>query len=185
MNARRRLDGQIGTAESCVPGGHELDPSVGESPDIARAAPHRTDEREAVRRRLLPNHLNLLHDSGIADDVIDARGYRSLTRSFREDTRRTLKGCGFSGKLTGFVHMARPYADPVEILTDPTPARSPFIPVEARIVVGAVAPASPESIPIVLLPGFEYRMSEWRHPGTHEAHWRLERRKAAQNGNDE
>jgi len=32
----------------------------------------------------------------------------------------------------------------------------------------------------VLLPGFEYRMREWRHPDTHEVHWRLERRRAAQ-----
>jgi hypothetical protein len=52
-------------------------------------------------------------------------------------------------------------------------------------VVGAVAPASPDPIPIVLLPGFEYCMSEWRHPETHEIHWRLECRKAAQNGDDE
>ena len=58
--------------------------------------------------------------------------------------------------------MARPYGDPVEIITGPVPAQSPFIPVDAKIVVGAVAPASPDPIPIVLLPGFEYRMSEWR-----------------------
>ena len=44
------------------------------------------------------------------------------------------------------------------------PAQSPFIPADAKIVVGAVAPASPDPIPIVLLPGFEYRMREWRHP---------------------
>ncbi len=61
--------------------------------------------------------------------------------------------------------MPRPYADPVEIITAPVPAQSPFIPVDAKIVVGAVAPASPDPIPIVLLPGFEYRMREWRHPG--------------------
>jgi hypothetical protein len=60
-------------------------------------------------------------------------------------------------------------------------------PVErAKIVMGAVAPASPDPIPIVLLPGFAYRMREWRHPDTHEVHWRLERRKSAQYGdNDE
>ena len=81
--------------------------------------------------------------------------------------------------------MARPYGDPVEIITAPVPAQSPFIPLDAKIVVGAVAPASPDPIPIVLLPGFEYRMSEWRHPQTHEIHWRLERRKAAQYGDDE
>ena len=55
--------------------------------------------------------------------------------------------------------MARPYGDPVEIVTAP--------------------------IPIVLLPGFEYRMLEWRHPNTHEIHWRLERRKSAQHADDE
>src|SRR6266480_1124828 len=72
--------------------------------------------------------------------------------------------------------MPRPYTDTVEIITAPVPATSPFIPTDAKIVVGAVAPASPDPIPIVLLPGFEYRMREWRHPETHEVHWRLERR---------
>jgi hypothetical protein len=67
----------------------------------------------------------------------------------------------------------------------PIPAQSPFIPVDAKIVVGAVAPASPEPIPIVLLPGFEYRMREWRHPDTHEVHWLLERRKSAQQSDDD
>lgn len=81
--------------------------------------------------------------------------------------------------------MARPYTDPVEILTEPIPAQSPFIPVEAKIVVGAVAPASPDPIPIVLLPGFEYRLREWRHPESHEIHWRLERRRAAQSREDD
>jgi hypothetical protein len=82
--------------------------------------------------------------------------------------------------------MPRPYADPVEIITAPVPAQSPFIPADAKIVVGAVAPASPDPIPIVLLPGFEYRMREWRHPDTHEIHWRLERRRSGQHGdNDE
>jgi len=51
-------------------------------------------------------------------------------------------------------------------------------------VVGAVAPASPDPIPIVLLPGFEYRLREWRHPDTHEVHWQLERRKSSQQGDD-
>jgi hypothetical protein len=74
--------------------------------------------------------------------------------------------------------MPRPYSEPVEVLTEPVRAFSPFIPADAKIVVGAVAPASPEPIPIVLLPGFEYRMREWRHPTTHEIHWRLERRSA-------
>jgi hypothetical protein len=78
--------------------------------------------------------------------------------------------------------MARPYQDPVEIITEPIPAQSPFIPLDAKIVVGAVAPASPDPIPIVLLPGFEYRLREWRHPETHEAHWLLERRRSARNG---
>ena len=81
--------------------------------------------------------------------------------------------------------MARPYADPVELVTAPIPAQSPFIPTDAKIVVGAVAPASPDPIPIVLLPGFEYRMREWRHPNTHQTHWRLERRKSAQHGDND
>jgi hypothetical protein len=81
--------------------------------------------------------------------------------------------------------MPRPYADPVEIVTAPIPARSPFIPVDAKIVVGAVAPASPDPIPIVLLPGFEYRLREWRHPDTHELHWLLERRRGAQRNEDD
>src|SRR3954452_17227687 len=81
--------------------------------------------------------------------------------------------------------MPRPYGDPVEILTGPVPAQSPFIPADAKIVVGAVAPASPDPIPLVLLPGFEYRMREWRHPDTHEIHWRLGRRKSAQYGEND
>jgi hypothetical protein len=81
--------------------------------------------------------------------------------------------------------MARPYGDPVEIVTAPIPAQSPFIPTDSKIVVGAVAPASPDPIPIVLLPGFEYRLREWRHPSTHEIHWLLERRKSAQHGDDD
>ena len=81
--------------------------------------------------------------------------------------------------------MPRPYGDPVEIVTAPIPAQSPFIPTDAKIVVGAVAPASPDPIPIVLLPGFEYRMREWRHPDTHEVHWLLERRKSYQQGDDD
>ena len=73
----------------------------------------------------------------------------------------------------------------MEIVTEPIPATSPFIPPNAKIAVGVVAPASPEPIPIVLLPGFEYRMIEWRHPETHEIHWRLERRKATQRVEDD
>ena len=74
--------------------------------------------------------------------------------------------------------MARPYTDPVEVVTEPLDPQSPFIPADAKIVVGAAAPASADPIPIVLLPDFEYRMREWRHPSTHEIHWRLERRKS-------
>ena len=81
--------------------------------------------------------------------------------------------------------MARPYTDPVEIITGPIPAQSPFIPTDAKIVVGAVAPASPDPIPIVLLPGFEYRLREWRDPSTHEVHWLIERRRATRNGDSQ
>jgi hypothetical protein len=69
--------------------------------------------------------------------------------------------------------------------TAPIRAQSPFIPDDAKIVAGVIAPASPEPIPIVLRPGFEYRMREWRHPETHEVHWLLERRKSAQQGDDD
>jgi hypothetical protein len=81
--------------------------------------------------------------------------------------------------------MPRPYVEPVEIVTAPIPAKSPFIPVDAKIVVGLVAPASPDPIPIELLPGFEYRLREWRHPETHEVHWLLERRKSGQHVEDD
>jgi hypothetical protein len=81
--------------------------------------------------------------------------------------------------------MPRPYADRVELVTAPIPAQSPFIPTDAKIVTGAVAPASPAPIPIVLLPGFEYRMREWRHPDTHEIHWLLERRKSSQRAEED
>ena len=81
--------------------------------------------------------------------------------------------------------MARPYGDPVEIVTGPIPAQSPFIPLEAKIVVGVVGAASPDPIPMVLLPGFEYRLREWRHPQTHDVHWLLERRKSTLQGEDD
>jgi hypothetical protein len=80
--------------------------------------------------------------------------------------------------------MARPYGDQVELVTAPIPAQSPFIPTDARIVVGSIAPASPDPIPIVLLPGFEYRVREWRHPNTYEVHWLIERRKSTQHNED-
>jgi hypothetical protein len=48
-----------------------------------------------------------------------------------------------SGTQSATVRLVpRPYTDPVEIITAPVPATSPFIPVDAKIVVGAVAPAS-------------------------------------------
>ncbi|MFL6078572.1 MAG: hypothetical protein ACJ714_01455 [Ornithinibacter sp.] len=72
--------------------------------------------------------------------------------------------------------MPRPYSDPIEVLTAPVPARSPFIPVDAKIVLGTLGATT--SDPIVLLPSFEYRISEWRHPETRQTHWRLERRRA-------
>ena len=81
--------------------------------------------------------------------------------------------------------MPRPYREPVEIVTAPTLAQSPFISADAKIAVDAVVPASADPIPIVLLPGFEYRKREWRHPETNEIHWRLESRKAAQYSEDD
>jgi hypothetical protein len=62
--------------------------------------------------------------------------------------------------------MARPYGEPVEVITEPVPARSPFIPLDAKMAVGVVGPSVPDAKPIVLLPGFEYRMSEGRLPST-------------------
>ena len=78
--------------------------------------------------------------------------------------------------------MPRPYTDPVEVATESLDPQSPFIPAESKMVVGAVAPASPDPIPIVLTPGFEYRLREWRNPSTHAIHWLLERRKATRQG---
>jgi hypothetical protein len=80
--------------------------------------------------------------------------------------------------------MPRPYKDPVEILTESIPAHSPFVPADAKIVVGVAAPASSEPVQIVLFPGFEYRVREWRHPDTNQIHWRLDRRRSAQRGDD-
>src|SRR4029078_7901495 len=97
----------------------------------------------------------------------------------------SLNGGSCGACVLFFSLMPRPYAHPVEVVTAPIPAPSPFIPAEAKIVVGAVAPASPDPIPIVLLPGFEYRLREWRHPESHEVHWLLERRKASQRGDDD
>ena len=74
--------------------------------------------------------------------------------------------------------MARPYGDPVEIITGPVPSQSPFISGDTKVVLGVVAPASAEPIPIVLATGFEYRIREWRNPSTHQIHWLLERRKS-------
>ena len=51
----------------------------------------------------------------------------------------------------------------MEIIAGPVTAQSPFIPLDAKILVGAIGPASPDPIPIVLPPGFEYRMLEWPH----------------------
>jgi hypothetical protein len=59
------------------------------------------------------------------------------------------------------------------------------IPGDAKIVVGAVAPASRDPIPIVLLPGVGYRLRGWRDSDTHELLRLIERRKSAQRGDDE
>ena len=81
--------------------------------------------------------------------------------------------------------VARPYGDPLESVTAPVPARSRSSPSTQRSSSGAVAPATPDPIPIVLLPGFEYRQRDRRHPDTQEAHWLLERRSAQQGDADE
>ena len=43
----------------------------------------------------------------------------------------------------------------------------------------------PDPIPVVLPPGFQYRMGEWRHPDTDEVHRLLERRKSSQQSDDD
>ena len=48
--------------------------------------------------------------------------------------------------------MARPYGDPVEVVTAPIPAQSPFIPTDAKIARGSSL-RHPGAIPLVLLPG--------------------------------
>ena len=40
-------------------------------------------------------------------------------------------------------------------------------------------PGVTSPILIVLLPGFEYRLREWRRPEAHDVHWLLERRESA------
>src|SRR6516165_11366885 len=63
--------------------------------------------------------------------------------------------------------MPRPYTDPVEIITEPVPAQSPFIPGDAKIVVGAVAPASPDPDPDCAAPRLrvpDARMAAPGHP---------------------
>jgi hypothetical protein len=72
--------------------------------------------------------------------------------------------------------------DPVEIVTEPLDPHSPFLPAESEIAIRAAAPASHDPIPIVLTPGCEYRMREWRNPESHQIHWLLERRKASLHG---
>ncbi len=54
------------------------------------------------------------------------------------------------------------------------------VPADHGVLLVALLPGA-----IVLLPGFEYRVLEWRHPDTHEVHWRMERRKAVQHFDDD
>ena len=56
--------------------------------------------------------------------------------------------------------MPRPYRDPVELVVEPLSQPSAFVPADAKIVLGVVAPGASEAIPVVLLPGFEYRMRQ-------------------------
>lgn len=55
--------------------------------------------------------------------------------------------------------MARPYKDAVELSTEPVPRlRSRFTPEDAVIVKGVYSPGVPDAAPLVLAPGFEYRV---------------------------
>jgi hypothetical protein len=87
--------------------------------------------------------------------------------------------------LDTVVSILRPYADPVEIITAPVPATSPFIPTDAKIVVGAVAPASPDPIPHRAALRLRIPDARMAAPHTHEVHWRLKRRRSAQHGDND
>jgi hypothetical protein len=67
-------------------------------------------------------------------------------------------------------------------LPEPILNTSALIPADAKIVIGVVAPTSPDPIPFVLLPGFEYRLREWRPPRHPRRSLADRRRKSAQHG---
>lgn len=76
--------------------------------------------------------------------------------------------------------MARPYKDRSELATEPVPERrSPHIPEDAVIVVGVWHPGAPAPTPVVLLPGYDYRLRQYA-PGLGEdappPGWIIERR---------
>ena len=71
------------------------------------------------------------------------------------------------------------------IVTGPIPAQSPFIPVGAKIVVGAVAPASPDPIPLVLLQASNTGCANGGTRTLTRLHWLRELRKSAGTGDDD
>ena len=73
----------------------------------------------------------------------------------------------------------------MEIITEPVPAESPLLPPRRDLVVGAVAPASPDPIPIVLFRTPSTGCAVAAPWDTHVFHWRLERRKSARPGEDD
>ena len=80
--------------------------------------------------------------------------------------------------------MPRPYGEPVEI-SDRSPRNPRSSAADAKIVVGATAPASSSTDPDRAATWFRVRIRERRHPHTGEVHWRLERRRAGQRGEAE
>lgn len=78
--------------------------------------------------------------------------------------------------------MARPYRDAAELITEPVSEGAlRFVPKDAVRVLGIVYPGATEPLPIVLMPGFEYRMRRFEDPERIPG-WTLERRRVGQPG---
>ena len=94
-------------------------------------------------------HASVVHACFLAGDVPMPRRPSGASERGRKLTGvyTTANGVYAFPLLSLLLHsgaIARPYGEPVEIVTGPVPAQSPFIPLDAKIVVGAVAPASPD-----------------------------------------
>lgn len=78
--------------------------------------------------------------------------------------------------------MARSYRDAVELIVGPLPVRSAVTPDDAVVIVGAITIGAVDPVPVVLLPGWEYRirsfLNEADRPGEHV--WVIGRRRVSQ-----